>query len=1136
MRTRNSALLIALGSFSLSLMFLVLVGVSAGVALAAESPEATRLLRHPDVSDTQIVFDHGGDLWIVGREGGEARRLTSHPGVESYPRFSPDGNWIAFSGQYDGNTDVFIVPVEGGAPRRLTWHPGVDTARGWSNDGRKVIFASGRTNPPIQYPKFWTIGVDGGMPEPMPMPRAWRGQFSPDGRRFVYEMVQSYETEFRNYRGGQNKPIQVLDLDSLKIEKLPWEGSNDSDPVYAGKTICFLSDRDYTVNVHAFKDGAVRQLTRFKEFDSKNLESGGGRLVFENGGYIYLLDPAGGEPRRVPIAVRGDYPWARPHWEDVAGQMGNGSLSPTGKRALFEARGEIFTVPAKKGPVRNLTQSSGVADRAPTWSPDGKRIAWFSDEGGEYRLITADQNGADRRTIAIDNPTFFYTPAWSPDSNYLSFADADRNLWVVDLDKGKVSKIDNEGFAHPLRTIYPEWSPDSKWIAYTKRLTNQFNAVYVYSLDAGESYPISDGMSDSMAPAWDRSGKYLYFLASTNYGMSVGWLDMSSFDRPLERAIYLAVLAADEPSPLLPESDDEPAGDDGEDGAGGKNGKGGKDGHDGKKADGSGKSGGGSGASGQDDDADGDDSGDKSDDKKAPEVRIDFDGLQLRIVALGVPERNYTTLEAGAEGAIFYAAAGDGGGGPAGSDLYRFTLEEREEKPVMSGVTFYNLSADGNKLLYQAAGGWGIVDAAGEAKPGDGKLDTADVRMKVDPAAEWKQIFREAWRYQRDYFYVDNVHGLDLDEAYERYAPWVEDVRIRADLTHLLDILGGETSVGHSFTAGGDNPDIDTVPVGLLGADLEVAGDRYRIATIYDGESWNPELRAPLRGPGLDIKEGDYLLSVNGRELKAGMNPYSLFDRTADRQTVLKVNDKPDMKDAREVTVVPVASEAALRTRAWVEGNRRRVDAMSDGKLAYVWLPDTGQNGYVSFNRYYFAQQDKRGAVIDERFNQGGAIADYVVDLLSRTLMGYFNNPIGDHQPFTAPNAGIWGPKVMLINDLAASGGDMLPYMFRLRKIGPLIGTRTWGGLVGIWDVPPLLDGGFITAPRGGFFNLEGEWDVENQGVSPDIEIEQLPAEVNAGRDPQLEKGVEVALELLREHPVELKKQPPDPVRVRRAE
>jgi tricorn protease len=1067
--------------------------------------EETRLLRFPDVSDDSIVFTYAGDLWTVGRGGGEARRLTSFQGVESHPKFSPDGTLVAFSGQYDGNTDVYIVPVAGGAPRRLTWHPGGDVPRGWTNDGTKVVFASGRVSVPNPYSKFWTVGVAGGFPEPMPMPRAWRGQFSPDGRHFAYESIQSWETEWRNYRGGQNKPIWVLDLQDYSLEKLPWDGANDQNPVYVGDSIYFLSDRDYTMNVYAFDTGTrnLRQLTHFKEFDVKNLEAGGGALVFEMGGTLHLLDPGDGPAAEVPITVRGDFPWARPHWEDVSDRLSNGVLSPTGKRAAFEARGEIFTVPAEKGDIRNLTRSAGIAERAPAWSPDGQRIAWFSDAGGEYQLVIADQHGDEPRILQLPNPTFFYTPVWSPDGKHLSYGDADRNLWVLDVESGEPTKIDEEGFAHPERTIYPAWSPDSKWIAYTKRLKNQYNAVWVYSLEEGERRPITDGLSDSMSPAWDRGGKFLYFLGSTDYGLSVGWLDMSSMDRPLTRTIYLAVLPDDEPSPLGPESDEESLDEDGD-----------------EKED--------------DEDSKKDKKGTKD---EVPAVDIDFGSLDQRIIALDVPARNYLGLAAGEEGVLFYSdiqgSLYDTYPAPTAT-LRRYTLEDREEKTVLSAVKGYALSTDGKKLLYRVDEQWGIVDATAEVKPGDGAIDTKNVRMKVDPAAEWKQMFREAWRYQRDYFYVDNVHGLDLDEAYATYAPWVEHVRHRVDLTYVLDILGGETAVGHSFTGGGDSPEVEIVPVGLLGADLEIANGRFRITKIYTGENWNPDLRAPLSGPGIDVKQGEYIVAVNGVELLSEMNPYSPFDRTATKQTVLKVNGRPRMEGAREVTVVPVASETALRRRDWVEGNRRRVDAMSDGKLAYVWLPDTAREGYTYFNRYYFAQQDRKGAVIDERFNGGGSIADYMVDLMSRELLGYFNNPLGDRQPFTAPNAGIWGPKVMIINETAGSGGDMLPYMFRLKKIGPLIGTRTWGGLVGIWDVPSLLDGGYITAPRGGFFNLDGEWDVENEGIAPDVEVEQLPAEVIAGRDPQLEKAIEVALELLREKGVDLKPQPPDPVRVRR--
>ncbi len=1063
------------------------------LALVSNGDEETRLLRNPAISETNVAFVYANDIWIVGRDGGDARRLTTFAGAETEPHFSPDGQMVAFSGQYDGNLDVYVVPLEGGEPQRLTWHPGPDFTRGWTVDGERVVFASVRTGAPIPYPKFWTVSLDGGAPEPMAIPRVHQGKFSPDGRRFVYQKIQPWEEEWRNYRGGQNNPIRIIDLQTLDVEKLPWEDTNDNNPVWVGEKIFFLSDRDFAMNVWSYDlaSGALEQRTFFKEFDAKNLEAGGDMLIFEMGGYLHTLDPASGEPQKLSVVARGDFSWARTHWENVGDQIRAGALSPKGKRAVFEARGDIFTVPAEKGDVRNLTRTSGIAERTPSWSPDGRYVAWFSDEGGEYRLVIADQFGRNRRTVELRDPTFFYTPAWSPDSKYLAFTDVDRSLWAVERESGDADLIDNEGFAHPERFIYPEWSPDSKWIAYSKKLENQYNAIFVYSVENKESTQLTDGLSDSRAPAWDKGGKYLYFLASTDFGLNVAWLDMTSLQRPLTHAIYLAVLPADEPSPLQPESDDEEVAEETE------------------------------GEAPKEEEEEGD-----------TEVRIDFEGIDQRIIALNVPARSYGDLEAGEEGTVFYTESIQN---QPGVTLHRYTLEDREAKTVMSGIFAFTLSADGKKLLYGMPGDrWGIVDAGGSPKPGDGNIATGDMRMKVDPSAEWKQIFREAWRYQRDYFYVDNVHGLDLDWAYETYSPWVDHVRHRVDLTYILDILGGETAIGHSFTGGGDTPDVDFVPVGLLGADFEAANGRYRLAKIYTGENWNPNLRAPLSGPGIDARVGDYILAVDGVELTAGMNPYSVFDRTANRQTVLTLNTRPDHDGAREVTVVPVSNEYQLRARDWIEGNRRMVDELSDGRLAYVYLPNTGTGGYTYFNRYFFAQQHKKGAVIDERFNGGGLIADYIVDLMSRELLGYFNNPVGDRQPWTAPNAAIWGPKVMIINDAAGSGGDMLPYMFRLKGIGPLIGTKTWGGLVGIWDVPPLVDGGYITAPRGGFYNLEGEWDVENIGVPPDIEVEMTPKLVAEGRDPQLERAVEVALDLLESQGITILPQPPDPVRVKR--
>ena len=1075
--------------------------------------QGTRLLRHPTASATSIAFAYAGDIWVTSREGGDARRLTSFPGEEYYPELSPDGKTVAFTGQYGGNVDVYVVPIEGGEPRRLTWHPGPDVTRGWTPDGKRIVFASGRNSAPRTYNvKLWTVPVEGGWPEPLPMPRASTGQFSPDSKSFTYRVVSPWDVEWRNYRGGQAQPIRVVNLTDLSMTKLPWEGSNDTDPVWLGNTIYFLSDRDYAANLYSYDPGAkqVTQLTHYKDFDAKHLNAGGGVLVYEQGGYIHLFDPVTKSDKQLVINVRGDLPWALPHWEDVSQSLTNPSLSPTGARALFEARGEVFTIPVEKGDWRNLTRSPGVADRNPVWSPDGKSIAWFSDQSGEYKLMLGTQDGLGKpREITIANPTFFFTPTWSPDGKYLAFTDEGLNLSMVELATGKLTRIDTDRFAHPDRTVNPVWSPDSKWVAYAKRLTSQFHVIMVYSLKDGKTRQLTDGLSDAVYPAWDPEGKFLYFLASTDFALNSGWLDLSSYDRPINRGVYFAVLRADQPSPLLPQSDEETAKDTTAkpDSASKKLEKKSKKETKPKAAPDSAKA------------------------DSAANVRIDFDGISQRILSLGVPIRQYKSIVAAADSAVFYA---ESLANEPGVTLNRYDFKKREAAPWQKGVLAYSLSANGKKLLFQTGEGWTVAGTEGlPAETKAKKLNTA-VRMRLDPPAEWHQIFREAWRYERDFFYVKNHHGADWDSVYKMYEPWVADVGHRSDLTHLLDILGGELSVGHSFTGGGDTPEIPRVSIGLLGADLVTDNGRYRIAHIYTGENWNPDLRAPLSEPGVKVSEGDYLLEVNGVELKVPTEPYSLFEGTAGRQTMIRVNSKPVMEGSRLVTVVPVENEIALRSRAWVERNRRLVDSLSGGKLAYVWIPNTADDGFIYFNRYYFAQQDRLGAVVDERFNEGGYVADYVVDLLARKLRGYFNNPVADHYPFLTPAAGIPGPKVMLVNEMSGSGGDMLPYMFRQMKLGPLVGMKTWGGLVGIWDVPPLMDGGFITAPRGGFYNLEGQWDVENKGVAPDIEVEETPLTAKDGRDPQLERAVAEAMSRLAAEAPKILPEPAPPVRVRR--
>ncbi len=1062
----------------------------------------TKLLRQPDISKDQIVFAYANDLWLVSDKGGEARRLTSFQGSESSPNFSPDGQHIAFTGQYDGNTDVYVIPVSGGEPRRLTWHPGADVVRGWTPDG-KIVFSSSRESVPRGNTKLWTIGLNDGVPVSLPMTRAYRGEHSADGQYFAYEFVSPWDEEWRNYRGGQNRPIWILNMTDYALKTIPWDNSHDMQPVWVGRKVIFMSDRDLTMNIYSYDTDTdqLEQLTFYKEYDIKSLASDGERLVFEYGGGLHVLNMNTKKPETLTISVKGDFPWARPHWIKGAGWLQDASLSPSGVRALFEARGEIITIPKEKGSARNLTNTPGERDHDPAWAPDGKKIAWFSDRGGEYRLMIGDQSGLEKpREIALPSPTFFYAPVWSPDSKYIAFTDHLQQLWMTDITSGATVLVDRETYLHPERTIHPVWSPDSKWLTYSKRQANQYHAIMAYSISGKKSYMLTDALSDAVSPAWDKSGKYIYFLASTNYGPASGWLDLSSLEREVRRSVYMIVLSRDEPSPLLPESDDEVIAPEGPE-AKAKEAK--------KKKN------------------------DAKEDEKVPvsDVIIHFDGISQRILSLSFPSRPYTSLRTGVEGELFvseYISNADG------ELLHKYKMEERKADVFQDGISYYRVSHDGKSMVYRKKGKWAI--ASTEIKPGaeDGTLNTARVEIRVDPEQEWRQMFREAWRYQRDFLYVPNVHGADWKKVYDMYAPLVDHVKHRSDLTHLLDVLGGEVSIGHSFVRGGDNPSINPVKVGLLGADFEVANSRYRIRKIYTGENWNPELRAPLSAPGLDIHEGDYIIAVDGIELTAGGNVYSALENKVDKQVVLRVSKSPDGSNARDFVVVPIENEAQLRTFAWMEENRRKVDELSGGRLGYVWLPNTGEAGYENFNRYYFAQQDKEGMIIDERFNGGGFAADYIVDILGRKLQGYFNNVAGDRTPWTTPMTGVWGPKVMLINEMAGSGGDLLPYMFSQMEIGPLVGTRTWGGLVGIWDTPPLVDRGTITAPRGGFFNLDGEWDVENEGVAPDIEVEMTPKETIAGRDPQLEKAVEVALGMLEENPVKLAPEPAPPVRALR--
>ncbi len=1066
--------------------------------------QGTRLLRQPAISEHYIAFTYANDLWIVDRNGGEARRLTSSPGFETAPHFSPDGRFIAFTATYAGNSDVYIMEATGGEPRRLTFHPSFDGACGWTPDGKQILMASARASVPVGFPQLWLLSVNCGLPERLPIASAVRASYSASGKQLAFEDVR-WQNEWKWYRGGQAKPISIISLPDLAETKVPGPVSVNTHPVYLGELLYFLSDRDGIFNIFEFDraNNSLRQLTHYKDFDVKYLAAGAGLLVFEYAGTIHTLDPVSGINKEVNITVHGDFPWAMSQWKDVKKNIAKASLSPTGARALFEARGEIFTVPAEKGDVRNLSRSSGAADRSPAWSPDGQKIAWFSDQSGEYRLMIADQNGLNpAREIILKNPTFCFDLTWSPNSKFVAFTDADRKLWVLNIEDGTTQLADIDRMAHPERSMVPVWSPDSRWIAYARQLPNLFRCIMVYSVTERKSYQLTDGLSDAVSPAWDKSGKYLYFLASTDMALNTGWLDLGSLERPIRRGIYFAVLSKDLASPLLPESDDE---------------KSVSEEQNSKKAIKPKK-----------------DKTDKKGSVDTAEVKIDFDGISHRILALPLPLRNYVSLDCGPSGIVFISETGlpfypEQRDEPTLS-VQRWDMSKRKATPFLSNVKHFSVSFNGAKVLYQQGDDWFIASSESEPKAGEGKLNV-DLKMRLDPLAEWRQIYRESWRLHRDFFYVPNYHGVDWNAMLGKYEPLLQFVRHRADLNYLIDQMGGELAVGHHFVGGGDMGEAKATPIGLLGADFIVENNRYRIKRIYTGESWNPDLQAPLAAPGVDVREGDYLIAINGTELIAPTTPEQLLEGMAGKQTVITVNSRPAKDGARNVTVVAIADESSLRSRAWVEDNRRLVDKLSGGKLAYVWLPNTSNAGYEYFNRYYFGQQDRQGAILDERFNGGGYIADYIIDIVARKLRGYFNNPVGNREPWTEPLAGIWGPKVMVINEFAGSGGDMMPYMFRQQHLGPLVGTKTWGGLVGIWDYPLLIDGGYVTVPRGGFFNLQGEWEVENEGIAPDIEVAITPQDVAAGRDPQLERAVAEAMRLLRENPIQLQREPAPPIR-----
>lgn len=1075
----------------------ILLVVCMVAPLGAQGP-GTRLLSDPGIGPGALAFVYDGDVWVV-RQGAEARRLTTHKGTEGRPRISPDGKTVVFHAQYDGNTDVYAVPIEGGAPRRLTYHPGRDLVQGFTPDGGAVLFTSGRSVYTRRFMQLFTIPLEGGQPTRLPVPNAFRATYSPDGKHIAYNPLSEPFRQWKNYRGGTASRIWVYDTSDHSVVQVPQpEGRcNDAEPMWVEKDVCFLSDRDGEFKVMAWTPGAeeVRRLTEDSPFPVVHASAGAGKIVFERAGWLYELDPATKKSVQRPIRVRSDLIETRPRWVDGARWIRNADVSPSGKRAVFEFRGEIVTVPAKKGDPRNLTNTPGAHERSPVWSPKGDRIAWFSDVNGEYAVHVAPQDGTGKpKVYELGGAGHYDRLRWAPDGSKLSFADNAWSLFWLDVEKGKVTKVSSEPVYGPMKTIDVDWSPDSRWIAYT-RLTRTFhNQVFIYDTQTGKSRAVTAGLADVRHPTFDANGKLLYFAGSTDAGPVRTWFAQSNADMRMTQRIYVAVLQKGEPSPLAPESDEEPAPDKKE-----KSEKKG-DGKEEKKAK------------------------EKSKDEKA--VGIDFDGLDQRILALPVPSGTYADLARGAKNHLYYRRTPQEGS----AALYRYDLEARKEEKVASDVRGFRVAAGKKKLLLRTgSSNWSIVKAGPGAK--GGRLDVSAIRVRIEPRVEWRQIFDEAWRINRDWFYDPGMHGADWKAMRDRYAPFLPHCATRSDLNRVIRWMCSEIAVGHHRVGGGDRlHDPDRVGGGLLGADFDIANERYRFQRVLGGLNWDARLRAPLTVPGVDVQAGEYLLAVDGRPIRPPENLHARFENTAGRQVRLTVGKDPSGAGSREVTVVPISNEGALRNRAWIQGNVERVHQATNGRVAYVYVPNTAGSGHRSFKRWFFPQADKEAVIVDERFNAGGQVADYVIDILRRPHTCWWATRYGED--LTTPLASVQGPKVMLIDETAGSGGDLLPWMFRQAKLGTLIGRRTWGGLVGVLGFPTLMDGGSVTAPNIAIWTPEG-FIVENVGVPPDIEVEQLPKDVIAGKDPQLERAIAEIMKQLPKEPAKGPARPPFPKRAR---
>ncbi|MGB7293654.1 MAG: PDZ domain-containing protein [Thermodesulfobacteriota bacterium] len=1058
--------------------------------LENSQPDAL-MLRFPDVGADNIVFVYAGDLWTVPLEGGIARKLTSAKGHELFPKFSPDGKSIAFSGNYDGNIDAYVIPTGGGIPKRLTHHPEDDVVVDWYPDGKNILFRSKMMSPLSRFNRLFRQSIEGGLPEPLPLAYGELASFRPDGNHMAFQFISEGSQTWKRYRGGMASDIWVYNFQNNTSAKITEFQGTDGMPMWHDDTIYFLSDRGSMkkLNIWAYdiKTKDSRQVTNFDVYDVKWPSLGPDSIVFENGGELFVLNLKDETTNRVNVEIPSDLPDIRPALKDVGKSITTFDLSPNGKRAVFEARGEILTVPEKQGSIRNLTNSSGIAERYPAWSPDGKFIAYFSDRSGEYELYIRPSDGSGQeKQIANIGKGFPKSPVWSPDSKLVAFSDNIGNLYILSLDDNEPKLIDKDEWE--LINSY-SWSPDSRWLAYSKKMPNGQGSIVIYDVKQNKTHQVTGDYYDDMSPVFDPSGKYLFFYSNRSFKPVYSDID-DTWVYPNSTEIYASTLRKDIGSPLAPQSDEEETSED-----------------------------------------------EKSDavEKKTDNNEIDFDGFERRIVKLPVDGGNFGRLAA-VEGKVVYvrypAAGSSKPDSPEGKIQY-YDINEGKEKTIIPNVDTFVSSANGKKLLYKSNSTYGIIDLAEGKKVGDDTIPTDQMKVWIDPLDEWKQIFNESWRIERDFFYDPNMHSVDwqtIKTRYEALLPYVVD---REDLNYVIGEMISELNSSHTYVGGGDIDQPEQISVGLLGCDFELdkKNNAYRIKKIYNGAAWDAGVRSPFAEPGINVSEGEYLLAVNGKPLDTSMDPWYAFQGLANQIVTISVNSSPTLKGSREIPINPLSREddQQLRYLTWVENNRKTVEEKTKGRVGYVYVPDTGRNGQNELVRQFTPQRFKDGLIIDERFNSGGQIPDRFIELLNRPILNFWARR--DQRDLQTPTISHSGPKVMIINGWSGSGGDAFPYYFRKAGLGKLVGTRTLGGLIGIGGSPDLIDGGFVTAPSYAFWNSDGKWEIEGFGVKPDYEVENSPQEVAADNDRQLNKAIDVVLDILKKNHLQTPKRPTYPDR-----